>query len=116
MFDQLYGDFLPIGAWLSDVQLTASPTNSFAGLSVQFDCPNMDSQGNIITNWNWTFGDGATSTNQNPAHIYANSGSFQPFLIAINNSGTAFPGYGSSVTVDRVHFSGPVHELVLGHG
>lgn len=29
-----------------------------------------------ITNWSWTFGDGTSSTSQNPQHSYQNSGSF----------------------------------------
>ncbi|MDB5262668.1 MAG: hypothetical protein JWQ14_1949 [Adhaeribacter sp.] len=29
-----------------------------------------------ILNWRWDFGDGATSTEQNPTHIYAQSGSY----------------------------------------
>ena len=29
-----------------------------------------------VTSWKWTFGDGATSTEQNPVHQYAKGGDF----------------------------------------
>ena len=32
--------------------------------------------GNIITNWLWDFGDGYTSTQQNPFHVYQNPGNY----------------------------------------
>jgi len=34
------------------------------------------SAGHTITGWNWDFGDGSTSTEQNPTHSYANPGSY----------------------------------------
>ena len=30
-----------------------------------------------ITTWNWTFGDGDSSSSQNPNHVYANDGTYQ---------------------------------------
>ncbi|HBG71176.1 MAG: hypothetical protein A2W93_12460 [Bacteroidetes bacterium GWF2_43_63] len=41
-----------------------------------------------ITSWAWDFGDGsATSTTQNPAHTYADSGLFNVTLIVVSNLG-----------------------------
>ena len=34
------------------------------------------------TNWDWTFGDGATSTEQNPVHVYAQIGTYTVSLTA----------------------------------
>ena len=50
----------------SDSMLTRSPN-----LVYFYD----QSQGNP-TQWNWNFGDGQTSTDRNPLHIYADSGSY----------------------------------------
>lgn len=40
-----------------------------------------------ITNWTWDFGDGNTSTQQNPNHTYAADGSYTVFLTVDNNDG-----------------------------
>ena len=82
------------------VQFTASPTNGTAPLTVQFTSPSIDSQGNAITQWNWNFGDGSTSTLQSPSHIYATAGSFNPSLIATNNNGFEVLGSGPSIGVN----------------
>jgi PKD repeat protein len=39
--------------------------------------------------WNWTFGDGGTSTLQNPTHTYATSGSYQVCLQVANGCSTS---------------------------
>ena len=35
-----------------------------------------DESKGVITSWNWDFGDGKTSTEQNPIHIYSNPGQY----------------------------------------
>ena len=35
----------------------------------------------IITSWSWNFGDGQTSTQQNPSHVYQNGGTYSVSLI-----------------------------------
>ncbi|HKW30190.1 MAG TPA: leucine-rich repeat protein [Verrucomicrobiae bacterium] len=77
---------------------TASPIYGETPLAVQFNSPNVDSQGNAITNWNWNFGDGATSTAQNPSHTYTNIGPFNPGFAAVNSSGNTVTGYGPQIT------------------
>ncbi len=37
--------------------------------------------------WYWTFGDGDTSTQQNPSHLYAADGSYNAFLLVTSDSG-----------------------------
>jgi uncharacterized repeat protein (TIGR03803 family) len=69
--------------------VTDSPPAGLAPLAVQFTSPGVDSFGNTVTNWNWSFGDGGTSTAQSPLHTYTNAGSFFPSL-------TAYSTYGSS--------------------
>jgi PKD repeat protein len=40
-----------------------------------------------VTGWNWDFGDGKSSTVQNPSHTYSNPGIYSVTLTAISNSG-----------------------------
>jgi gliding motility-associated-like protein len=40
-----------------------------------------------ITGWTWTFGDGTGSTLQNPAHVYATSGSYDVSLAVVTDDG-----------------------------
>jgi len=42
---------------------------------------------NTIDQWNWSFGDGATSTQQNPSHLFPNDGAFTTELEAVTNHG-----------------------------
>ncbi len=42
--------------------------------------------GNAITSWLWNFGDGQTSTEQNPKHIYTNAGLFKVILKVQNST------------------------------
>jgi PKD repeat protein len=46
-----------------------------------------DQSSNIPTSWNWNFGDGQTSTTQNPLHQYLTGGNFIVKLIATNTFG-----------------------------
>ncbi|MBI1835853.1 MAG: PKD domain-containing protein [Flavobacteriia bacterium] len=41
----------------------------------------------VITDWLWNFGDGATSTSQNPVHIYSTSGIYTVNLNVVTNQG-----------------------------
>src|SRR5208283_1606244 len=54
-------------------------------LLVQFS----DFSTNSPTAWSWNFGDGSTSTLQNPAHTYAKVGNFTVSLIATNAGGSS---------------------------
>jgi PKD repeat protein len=64
------------------------PTASFGftptGLTVAFG----DSSDGTPTSWLWDFGDGNTSTQQNPSHIYAAAGTYTACLIATNACGS----------------------------
>ena len=81
------------------VPYTATSAVGPAPQSVQFNTLTNDSYSNLITHWSWNFGDGTTSTNQNPFHVYTNNGTFIPVLQAINASGGIVTGIGPSVTV-----------------
>jgi uncharacterized repeat protein (TIGR03803 family) len=64
------------------LNVTFTPQSGAAPLTVQFASPDVDSGGNTVTNWNWSFGDGGTSTAQNPLHIYTGLGNVSPSLVA----------------------------------
>jgi PKD repeat protein len=40
-----------------------------------------------VTTWLWDFGDGAAATNQNPSHLYFNTGTYTVTLTVIDNIG-----------------------------
>jgi PKD repeat protein/lysophospholipase L1-like esterase len=98
------------------VQFTSSTTNGYAPLTVQFNCPAVDSTSNAIANWNWNFGDGSTSTGQNPSHVYSTAGTFSPSLIFTNSSGAVGVSTGAVITVSQMKlglFSTASKELIL---
>jgi PKD repeat protein len=71
---------------------TADKTSGPVPLTVRFN----DTSINTPTSWLWSFGDGSSSTEANPAHTYATAGSYTVSLIAANNAGNntrTVPGY-----------------------
>jgi PKD repeat protein len=52
-----------------------------------------------ITSWAWDFGDGNTSTQQNPTHTYTSSGVYTACLIATNSCGSDTSCQAVNVTV-----------------
>ncbi|WP_321423205.1 PKD domain-containing protein [uncultured Methanobacterium sp.] len=62
---------------------TANATSGTAPLDVQF----MDTSSNNPTTWFWDFGDGATSTAQNPTHTYTTPGTYTVTLTVTNSAG-----------------------------
>ncbi|MCA9995152.1 MAG: PKD domain-containing protein, partial [Anaerolineales bacterium] len=68
----------PTAAFTSDTQAGTSP------LTVQFT----DQSTNSPTSWAWDFGDGNSSTERNPSHIYNTIGSYTVSLTAGNATGS----------------------------
>src|ERR1035437_1034019 len=64
--------------------ISSNVTSGYAPLSVLFT----DRSQNAIV-WNWNFGDGATSTEQNPVHTYPAEGTYTVNLKVSNSNGTA---------------------------
>jgi len=79
---------------------SANPTVGAPGMVVQFT----DCSSGTPTSWSWTFGDGGTSTVQNPTHTYTSGGYYTVALTVANNLGndsctlTNFITVGSSVS------------------
>jgi uncharacterized repeat protein (TIGR03803 family) len=95
-YPRMQNGLIDIGAVeLPTVQpFTANPTIGLVPLTVQLNATNVDSDGSAITQWNWTFGDSGTSTAQNPAHVYATTGTFTPTLIVTNSLGLTLAAAG----------------------
>ena len=54
----------------------------------------------IITSWNWEFGDGATSTLQNPVHTYSTPGTYDVKLTVTSSGGSDSETKSGYVIVD----------------
>ena len=59
-----------------------------------------NSQGNIITNWYWDFGDGQISTLQNPSHRYATANTFTVKLLIKTDKGCLSDTISKSVIIN----------------
>ena len=64
---------------------TASPTSGTVPLNVSFT----DTSSGSITDWAWAFGDGNTSTSQNPTNIYLTPGTYTVQEIVSGPSGVS---------------------------
>ena len=72
-----------------------SPTSGTAPLTVEFT----DTSANSPTSWLWNFGDGNTSTAENPSHTYAIAGTYTVSLTATKASGSNTNTQNSYITV-----------------
>lgn len=75
----------------------AAFSSSTSGLTATFTDGSSDSDGSIAS-WAWTFGDGNSSSAQNPMHTYAASGTYTVSLTVTDNEG-ATGSTSASVTV-----------------
>lgn len=91
---------------LTTPNFLANQTIGAVPLTVQFTSPNIDGIDHVITNWFWNFGDGFTSTAQNPVHTYTNTGVFYPSLNAINDFGVPVASSGPSISVLHLPVNG----------
>jgi PKD repeat protein len=72
------GPTVPAGGFLADV------LEGNAGMTVQFT----DQSLGMVSSWLWNFGDGTTSTEQNPTHVYASAGYYTVSLTVSNSAGS----------------------------
>lgn len=89
---------------------TASFTFTMNGLSVQFT----DRSSGIVTSRLWDFGDGNTSTDQNPSRTYAAAGVYVVNLSVTNADGTDIYQYSLVVTV-APGIASTIFELVVSY-
>ena len=84
----------PVGA--PTASFSASTTSGTAPLAVNFT----DTSSGSPTSWAWDFGNGVTSTAQNPSVTYARSGTYTVSLTASNAGGSSAPAT-QTITVSR---------------
>jgi PKD repeat protein len=82
---------------------SASPLSGYLPLAVQFT-DESTVFGTQIDEWNWDFGDGNTSTNQNPQHIYQQEGLYTVSLEIVAN--------GRSITLVKENLIEVIQPLV----
>jgi iron complex transport system substrate-binding protein len=70
---------LPVSNFSTNVTSGDSP------LSVKFTDLSQNATG-----WNWDFGDGDTSTDESPTHVYSSEGTYTANLTASNENGTSY--------------------------
>jgi len=76
--------------YCEDITITdaiAEPEADFSYLILDLGIAFVDESANDPFEWNWDFGDGNTSTEQNPANVYDESGNYEICLIATNAGG-----------------------------
>ncbi|CAG1007069.1 Aldose sugar dehydrogenase YliI [Phycisphaerales bacterium] len=105
--------------FVGDADFTASVTSGAAPLTVLFtDASTVPSP----TAWAWDFGDGSTSTQQNPAHTYQDDGTYGVRLTVTSASGVSIKDRQSFIRVGsltRLAFIGstvppPPTDLAMG--
>ena len=72
-------DSVPVANFTSNV------TNGSAPLTVQYT----DTSSGSPTSWNWNFGDGQSSTVENPTHTYSEVGNYSVTLNVTNSAGSS---------------------------
>ncbi|HEY3361478.1 MAG TPA: PKD domain-containing protein [Methanosarcina sp.] len=69
----------------SVAKFTSNVTSGKAPLTVAFT----DKSKGTLTSWAWNFGDGASSTEQNPIHQYSQEGKYKVTLTVTNAAGSS---------------------------
>ena len=95
------GASVPVASFVSNVTAGTIP------LSVHF----IDSSTNTPTSWFWSFGDGGTSTLQNPTYTYTKAGTYTIILAATNGAGTDTVTKSGNITASK-SASAPVAAFV----
>ncbi len=80
-----------------------APTAACTGTAVNFLDASLTEPGTSVVSWAWNFGDGSTSSDQNPLKTYSSSGNYQVTLVVTNSIGcvdtaTKFVSVGNSPT------------------
>ncbi len=79
-------DYLPlvyVDSYLPLANFDSNTSSGYAPLSIQFT-----DHSEKVTQWDWNFGDGATSSEHSPAHTYFSAGNYNVNLTVSNANGT----------------------------
>ncbi|MCP3918439.1 MAG: PKD domain-containing protein [bacterium] len=88
--------FESCGAPAPVAEFNGSPTSGPAPLAITFN----DLSSGVVSSWSWNFGDGGTSSAQNPSHVYGASGSYTVSLTVTGPCGTSTETKTDYVLVD----------------
>ncbi len=88
---------------------TAKPTSGVAPLTVQFT----DSSNGVVNEWFWQFGDGRTSTERNPKHVYKAPGHYDVRLRVTGPGGTKSLTKPDAVRVNDATTLTPILDLLF---
>ncbi|MFA6333118.1 MAG: PKD domain-containing protein, partial [Methanoregula sp.] len=77
-------DYITIGV-APKAAFVANPTSGSVPLTVGFT----DQSTGQVTSWNWNFGDGKASSEQNPSHTYWTAGTYNVILTVSNEHGSS---------------------------
>ena len=78
-----FGQFIVPPIRLLVASFSTNVTSGYAPLTVQFTDRSINA-----TRWNWNFGDGINSTQQNPVHTYSEAGNYNVNLTVSNANST----------------------------
>ncbi len=80
-------DLITVTVQPPEARFTVNPNSGEVPLTVQFT--DLSIPGSLpIESWDWDFGDGFTSTAQNPSHAYEDPGTYTVMLTVTNAAGT----------------------------
>ncbi|WP_370575556.1 PKD domain-containing protein, partial [Methanomethylovorans sp.] len=103
-------DYITVTAPAPVANFSADATSGAIPLTVNFT----DHSTNIPTSWEWNFGDGNTSTDQNPAHTYTSVGTYNVSLNATNVGGSNTSTQVSYITAAIAPVSGFSADVTSG--
>lgn len=104
------------GADTIEIIVYAEPDANFSspnvceGNSTVFTDQSIMATPEFITNWDWTFSDGLTSTLQNPTHSFNNDGIYANKLVITTNNGCK-----DSITLNTTSWPLPIPSFVLSN-
>jgi len=90
LMQQVLVDSLPLPGFLYD-----NPCKS----NVVTFTDTSDVNGKIISDWNWSFGDGESSTESNPQHVYQGAASFHDVTLSLTDT----KGCSNTSTISQVY-------------
>jgi len=89
---------------------TANMTSGTVPFTVRFN----DTSSPAPTSWFWTFGDGSSSTEENPVYTYADAGTYTVSLRAANDGGNSTKTASNFITARSANQNTPVRTTVAG--
>lgn len=81
-------DTVDITVFVSDLSVNASADSTLVEKNTAVSFSGSATGGSTPYSWNWDFGDGYTSTEQNPSHSYSSTGDFSVILTVTDDYGS----------------------------